>query len=192
MITQSRLKKVLEYDSESGVFIWKVSHKRIRAGKVAGNVHKNTGYVQITIDAIWHSAHRLAFLYMTGAFPEKYTDHINGVRHDNRWRNLRPVTSSENSRNKVMSKNNTSGITGVSWEKKAGKWRSLIYFDGQQQFLGYFDHLFEAAAARRSAELKHDYHPNHGRIAFGSRENRRPISNRANLTARIGIKRIPG
>lgn len=192
MITQSRLKKVLEYDSESGVFTWKVSHARIRAGKVAGTTHKTTGYIRIRIDQISHLAHRLAFLYMKGDFPDNYTDHINGITHDNRWRNLRPVTSAENSRNMAKYKTNTSGITGVSWEKKAGKWRSEIYFDGQQQFLGYFDHLFEAAAARRSAELKHDYHPNHGRIAFGSRENRRPISNRANLTARIGIKRIPG
>jgi len=190
MITQARLKEVLAYDSESGLFTWKVSRNGVSAGKVAGNVHKNTGYVAIKIDYIVHSAHRLAFLYMTGAFPENQTDHINGVTHDNRWRNLRPVTISENLRNQAKGKNNRSGITGVCWEKRCRKWRSTINIDGKQKHIAYFDHLFEAVAARKSAELEYGYHPNHGRIAFGSRENRRPISNRANLTARIGIKRI--
>ena len=190
MITQSRLKKVLEYDSESGVFIWKVSHKRISGGKVAGTTHKTTGYIRIRIDQISHLAHRLAFLYMKGDFPNNYTDHINGVTHDNRWRNLRPVTNAENSRNMAKYKTNTSGITGVYWDKKSGKWRSRIYFDGKSKSLGCFDHIFEAVAARKSAELEYGYHPNHGRIAFGSRENRRPISNRAEVTGRIGIKRI--
>tara|TARA_R110002153_G_scaffold14440_3_gene52387 strand:+ start:1928 stop:2500 length:573 start_codon:yes stop_codon:yes gene_type:complete len=190
MITQSRLKEVLAYDSESGVFIWKVSRGNIRAGKVAGTTQKGTGYVRIAIDAGLHSAHRLAFLYMNGDFPENHTDHINGIPDDNRWENLRPVTNAENHRNMAKYKNNRSGITGVCWNKRNGKWCSVIVANGKQKHIGYFDHLFEAVASRRSAELEHDYHPNHGRIAIGSRENRRPISNRAEVTGRVGIKRI--
>ena len=189
MITQSRLKEVLAYDFESGVFTWKVSRNGIRDNKVAGAKNKH-GYIYIQIDTKLHLAHRLAFVYMTGDFPENQTDHINGVRNDNRWRNLRPVTRSENLRNQAKAKNNRSGITGVSWEKRAGKWRAKIMANGKQKHIGYFDNLFEAVAARKSAELEHDFHPNHGRIAIGSRENRRPISNRAEVTGRVGIKRI--
>lgn len=187
MITQSRLKEVLDYDSDSGFFIWKVSRGSGRAGNVAGYLHTQ-GYIRIVIDSRLHFAHRLAFLYMTGVFPENHTDHINGITHDNRWENLRPVTASENGRNQAKPKNNTSGITGVCWNKKSGVWQSGIRVDGKASHLGLFDHIFEAAAARKSAEIKHDFHPNHGRIAIGSRENRRPISNR--VTGRVRIKLI--
>jgi hypothetical protein len=85
-----------------------------------------------------YMAHRLAWLYMTGAFPKEQIDHINLDRADNRWRNLREATQSQNRANVSAYANNTSGIKGVNWDKRAGKWRAQIYIAGRKTLLGMF------------------------------------------------------
>lgn len=96
-----------ESNTESGLFYWLVANSnRIAVGDIAGNKDRD-GYIRIGINGNNYPAHRLAWLYMTGSFPTKQLDHINHIRDDNRWLNMREVDNRENSRNHSISKNNT-------------------------------------------------------------------------------------
>ena len=92
-------------------------------------------------------------------------DHINGDRLDNRIENLRPVTRQENLKNQKRSIANTSGVTGVYWDRETGKWRALIRIGGKVKTIGRFLSFEEAVMARKEAERKNGYHANHGRVA---------------------------
>ena len=82
-LTQERLKELLHYDPETGYFTWKISpNNAVKVGSVAGTSMNN--YIRIIIDHKAYLAHRLAFLYMEGYFPEHEVDHINRIRDDNR------------------------------------------------------------------------------------------------------------
>lgn len=162
-ITQERLKKLLDYDPLTGVFTWKVSKsKSIRIGRIAGFINF-FGYRMISIDNKQYREHRLAWLYIYGEFPQHGTDHVNHVRNDNRISNLRDVKQSENVRNAEMRKDNTSGITGVSWDKRDNKWHAQIKVDRRSTCIYSGDDFFEACCRRKSAEIKYGYHENHGR-----------------------------
>jgi hypothetical protein len=140
-LPQKRLKEVLSYSKENGVFTWiKKTHpsvSKIRVGQVAGTL--NNGYVQINIDGFSYLAHRLVWLYVHGEFPqgekEHYIDHINGKRADNRFENLKVSSLVNNQRNQKRNSVNTSGITGVyrvevwngSKTKLNGYWRANWY-----------------------------------------------------------------
>ena len=125
MLTIEQLKEVLDYNPDTGLFTWIKSTQQTKAGSVAGN-KTNQGYIRISVKRKRYLAHRLAYLYMTGHFPENFIDHINHIRHDNRWTNLRDATSSQNQANQVNPKNNTSGYKGVSWHKSTKKWLAKI------------------------------------------------------------------
>ena len=106
-------------------------------------------------------AHRLAWLYVHGEFPEDHTDHINGVKDDNRIVNLRAVTEVENGKNLPIRKDNTSGLPGVYWSKRDQTWQVRV----QTKHYGYFQSKFEAAARSFSVYKELGFHPNHGRPA---------------------------
>jgi hypothetical protein len=158
----------LDYDPETGVFLWRYCDDMPRrwntryAGTVAG-VDVGNGYRRIGIGGKMHGAHRLAWLIVTGEWPDAEIDHINGDRSDNRIANLREVSCTENGRNKAMPKNNTSGVIGVGWDSGAGKWRAAIGVAGRNIFLGLFTDIASAIAARKAAEIAYGFHPNHGR-----------------------------
>ena len=101
MLNQKRLKEVLTYDSETGIFVWR-SKKSRNKGKVAGHL-RSDGYVAITVDSKLYRAHRLAWLYVHSYFPEHDIDHMNGVRDDNRLVNLREASRACNLQNKMIS-----------------------------------------------------------------------------------------
>ena len=146
MITQSRLKELLHYNPETGIFTRIASCRRPDLiGKKAGSI-KARGYVSIMIDGHHYLAHRLAFLYMTGLMPES-SDHINRVRDDNRWVNIRVATPSQNMMNRSIFKNNKSGFRGVSWKNREQKWVANIRVDGKQKQLGTFICKHEANKA---------------------------------------------
>ena len=167
MIDQNRLKEVFSYNEHTGKFIRLIAlSNRVKVGDIAGYGH-STGYKQISIDGNQYFSHRLAWLYVHGKWPEHEIDHINGIRDDNRIENLRCVDRQENSRNTAVNKNNTSGVSGVSWCKHHKKWFSRIFISHTAQSLGYFTNFFDAVCARKSAENKHGFHPNHGRENFG-------------------------
>jgi hypothetical protein len=110
-----------------------------------------------------YCAHRMAWLLMTGSWPADEIDHINHVKDDNRWGNLREATHQQNMKNQKMSRLNVSGYTGVSWHRGKKLWEAYIHGDvGKIIPLGSYIDLEAAVAARRAAEIKYDYHPNHG------------------------------
>jgi HNH endonuclease/AP2 domain len=155
MITQERLKDLLHYDTETGVFTWIVTagrHDRWKAGRVAGSLSK--GYLCIRVDGKLHFAHRLAWLYVYGEFPPKHTDHINGDKSDNRISNLRACSSSVNMHGvKRKLTTNTTGHAGVSYDKTRDKYAAYAWLDNKKVFIGRYGSLEEAVSARKVAEL---------------------------------------
>jgi hypothetical protein len=164
-LTQAYLKSILHYDPETGIFInRKVRQGSTRAFSVAGCIGSH-GYLSIRISRMLYLSHRLAFLYMTGKFPAKYVDHIDGDKLNNRWANLRDVSMQQNLRNAVRPTTNTSGVVGVRWNTQCNKWTARIHVSGRSVYLGIFDEFEKAVCARKSAEVKFNFHPNHGRMA---------------------------
>lgn len=158
MITQSELKEVLDYNPDTGVFIWlKSNGNRAKVGNVAGA--KRRGYIRIQIKEKMYSAHRLAYLYMTGNFPENFIDHINHIRDDNRWVNLRDATDSQNGANRPKFKNNTSGYKGVCWHKRDKKWCAKIQYMKKSIHIGYYTTPQEASEAykKKAIELYREF-----------------------------------
>jgi hypothetical protein len=146
MITQDELKKFIHYNPLTGVFTRLVSlHPRIPAGGVTGSTTR-TGYVHIGVLGRSYPAARLAWLYMTGSFPKGQIDHINRLRNDNRFNNLRDVTQTQNNYNTGLYKNNTSGFKGVQKTKK-GEYRAGARVDGVQTHIGTYATAEEASQA---------------------------------------------
>jgi len=163
MITRKRLKQIFHYCPETGIFTRLIVVGT--RGKVGDSVgcDSGRGYRCIRIDSKTYSSHRLAYLYMTGKFPDDEIDHISGDRTDNRWCNLRAVTRNENLKNQKTPSNNKSGVIGVHWSASGSKWYAQITANGIQKHLGCFDDLSVAKEARKKAEIDHGFHQNHGR-----------------------------
>jgi hypothetical protein len=149
-LTADRLRQVASYDPKTGRFTWLQARRKCSPGAEAGNVEKNR-YVRIKIDYCLYYAHRLAWLYMTGAWPENQIDHKNNNKSDNRWENLREATQKQNSQNWPAK---LTGRIGVSMHKRSGLWRARIRIDGVEHSLGYFKTVEAAASAREAAETR--------------------------------------
>ena len=146
-LTPERVKDILHYDPLTGVFTWlKAESNRIHIGDTAGSPNW-TGYFYTRISGKKYSLHRLAWLYTYGAWPKEEIDHINGRRGDNRICNLREATHAQNCKNLSLSKSNTSGFRGVSWDAKRKKWCAIIVVNYRHNRLGYFDTPEAASAA---------------------------------------------
>jgi len=164
MITQDRLKELLHYDECTGHFTWAIDiGRRVKAGDTAGCID-GLGYSAIGIDGRKYKAHRLAFMYVNGRFPVGQADHINHIKTDNRWENLRDVSRSDNCKNRGLLRSNTSGITGVVCHKSSCRWQAQIMHDGRNVHLGLFTNKSDAIKARIAAEEKYKYHKNHGKV----------------------------
>ena len=148
-ITAERLREVLDYNPESGEFRWLLAtNSMVRVGMIAGSINRG-GYSLICIDGGRYLAHRLAFLFMTGKFPELDVDHTDGDTANNSWTNLREATVSENHANSRRRCDNTSGHKGVSFRKASQNWCAQIQVNGRKMYLG----LFESAEAAHAAYL---------------------------------------
>jgi hypothetical protein len=152
-LTQARLKELLHYNPDTGVFTWLASPRGGWAGKTAG--YASNGYRRLRINERQYLAHCLAWLYMTGSWPSKQIDHINADRSDNRISNLRLATRSQNGANARRRVDNTSGAKGVSWHRITGKWSASLAVNGRQYHLGLFDSTAEASAAYAAAAERH-------------------------------------
>jgi hypothetical protein len=157
MLTQQELMRNLHYDPASGIFVRiATASPNAQMGTIAGSVKQN-GYRRINVRYASHAAHRLAFLYMTGEFPPEVVDHINGIRDDNSWANLRAISQAENQRNRCLPKSNTSGACGVYWKKPRRRWEASIIVNQVTRFLGHFPTKAEAIAARKLAEVQYGF-----------------------------------
>jgi len=161
ILTREYLRSILNYDLLTGDFIWRVIRKGVKKDKIAGGVDSN-GYHNIYIDGRNYRAHRLAFLYVLGFIPE-YIDHINQVKLDNRWINLRPTTKSLNARNTKRYNTNTSNHVGVCWVPRYQKWLAQIVVNYKQLYLGRFDDINDAITARKAADIKYGFSDLHGK-----------------------------
>lgn len=138
-LTAEYVSSILCYTKNTGIFTWQdrndISPRgKRKTGKVAGFTRKKDGYVQIKINDAPYLAHRLAYLYVTGNWPEFEIDHKNNNRADNRWDNLRPATYIEQSRN-ASQRYNTSHPKGV-FKQRSGKWGARIKVDKKVIYLG--------------------------------------------------------
>lgn len=156
-LTQKRLKDLLHYDPETGIFTWVKSNSNVVCvGDVAGCRH-HTGYNHIGVDGKVYNASRLAYLYMEGYLPEHEVDHKDRDRTNDRWSNLRHISHCCNSKNRGVFKNNSSGVTGVYLHKQFKKWCAGIRVNGRQLHLGVFKDKAAAVMARWEAEKTHKF-----------------------------------
>jgi len=129
-LTQRRLKEVLDYDPEIGIFTWKKPTSfRVKGGEVAGRINPTTGHRDIGLDGVRYHASRLAYLYVEGVFPPPLVeiDHINRIPSDDKYSNLRPVSRTQNEMNKGLSIRNNSGVVGVYFDKERGKFKTQLH-----------------------------------------------------------------
>lgn len=164
-LTQAKVREVLTYCPLTGKLTWRVARGRCAAGSPAG-YDADRGYKGVRVFGKMMYVHRVAFLYMAGYLPPE-VDHINGIRDDNRWVNLRASNRLDNSKNMQMPTTNKSGVLGVFWNRGKNKWTARIKVQQRDFHLGHFSCLEDAAAARREAEATHGFHENHGRVGQG-------------------------
>jgi hypothetical protein len=158
-LTAARLKELLNYDPETGVFTWASSpHRNDLVGKQAGGV-TDRGYIKIRLDGIKHRAHRLAWMYVHGHWPKDRIDHINGDTTDNRIANLREAMQHENGQNRRVSKSSAAGLLGVC-KQQNNKWVAVICLHRKRHYLGTFATPEEAHQAYLQAKaVMHEFNP---------------------------------
>ena len=177
-IDPETLRKTLDYNPVSGSLIWKnrdrswfksnasyTRYHKLSAGKPALTADNGEGYLTGTLLGNRVKAHQVIWLMVYGESPPKgyEIDHINGIRSDNRLENLRCVKKEDNAKNQSLSERNQTGVLGVSFYKPNKKWLARINALKKTKFLGYFDSFEEACKARKDAEIKYNYHENHGK-----------------------------
>lgn len=161
-ITQQRLRELLDYDVSNGAFTWRTSNKRrIKAGQTAGSYNKVTGYLSINCDNMSFLVHRLVWIYMYGDIPVgMYIDHVDNDKLNNRIENLRLCTKLQNKQNSSVSEKSKSGIKGVYWIEKLGKYLVCVGLNGKMIKVGYYTNKEDAITASNNARLLH-----HGEFA---------------------------
>lgn len=177
-LTAQQVRKLLRYDPDTGELFWLPRPREMfrawgdyKAWNARyANVQAFTsdcgkGYYIGSIHDRKYKAHRVIWLMQTGEWPTDEIDHINGIRGDNRWANLRVVSRAKNCRNMGLRPQNTSGVTGVRWSERDQKWRARIKVDGITKSLGHFDTIEAAAEARAAANIAYGYSPRHGTAA---------------------------
>lgn len=150
--TAERVRQLLHYEAESGIFTWIRKTGSMGSGAMAGTSHKE--YINIQVDGRQYKAHRLAVLWVTGAWPDGEIDHKDGDGKNNRWENLRLAPSRFfNMQNKRRPhKNNSTGFLGVS--PQDGRFRARITANGKKLCLGLHETAESAYAAYVEAKRK--------------------------------------
>lgn len=168
--------KLLRYEPETGHLFWlprpremfksEAQFKRFNTryeGKQALARTDNEGYKVGTVTYITCKAHRVIWAIVHGEWPDGAIDHINGSKSDNRIKNLRVVSTAINARNAKKRRNNTSGVNGVDWHPRHAKWSARIMVCGKRKWLGGFESIEDAIAARKSAEQGNGFTERHGK-----------------------------
>lgn len=143
ILTAKELRDVVHYDADTGNFTRKDPKLRSCTGTIPKNPKR--AYLNICINYKIYKAHRLAWLYIYGEWPNGQIDHINGDKLDNRILNLRTATNAQNKQNSRKARSDSkSGLLGATWYTKGNKWRASIQVDGKKKHLGYFATAEEA------------------------------------------------
>lgn len=138
-MNQELLKTLLRYSPETGEFFWiNPTCRSTKPLSRAGSSDRH-GYIRISLCRRSYQAHRLAWLYVYGRFPDHLIDHINGDRQDNRISNLRQATNKQNCENQKLHATNKSGYRGVVLHKRTGKWQAQVRHNGVNLYLGLYD-----------------------------------------------------
>ncbi len=166
-LTADQLKEFLRYDPATGKFLWiKTPFRKSQfLGKTAGCVASN-GYISIKLLGTVHYAHRLAWLYMTGAWPPHHIDHRNTDRSDNRWNNIRKGGYGVNAQNRTANRGTRLGLKGVHYNDAVFRRKPFgakIGLNGKTYRLGYFSTPEEAHEAYCRAAVK--YYGEYARFA---------------------------
>jgi hypothetical protein len=150
-LTAAELRELLDYDPNTGIFAWKT---RLRNGVQPGDRAGTTlnGRAVIRIRGRSYRAHRIAYCWMTGLWPQGYVDHRNGNIADNRWENLRAVTCAQNRANSRVQRSNRLGVKGVRYIERNGHPFMATF---RHRYLGCFATLDEAQAAYERAAEDH-------------------------------------
>lgn len=154
-LNQEQLKLILHYNPDTGVFTYLKKNTRNNIGDIAGKNNKR--YPSIYIDGKNYLVHRLAFLYMNGEWPKKEIDHINRVKSDNRWANLRECTHAENQMNVGITSRNKSGYKGIIYRAYCDCWQAIISVNKKRISLGFFKNKEDAINAYESSAKKYHH-----------------------------------
>jgi hypothetical protein len=172
-LTAEYVRECLDYDPETGLFKWKtrpLEHFKDKRSWAAWNTKYankktgmtcSTGYLDIRVNNRLYRAHRLAWLIVYGKWPDNQIDHNDGKRDNNKIDNLSDVPHHVNGKNQKLRITNTSGHQGVSLRKN-NTWIARITVNNKDLYLGSFKNIEEAIKVRKSAEIEHGFHANHG------------------------------
>lgn len=154
--TAERVRALLEYNPNTGEFTHRVDRGNRRAGQPAGGINAE-GRKTIAIDGVVYVGSRIAWLYMTGAWPQHQIDHIDTDKSNDRWVNLRDVPGVVNAQNirKPQNREQKSKFLGARWCSTRQKWKAAIRVDRKEKWLGYFDTDQEASEAFIAAKRKY-------------------------------------
>jgi hypothetical protein len=169
-ISAEYIRECVIYDPLTGLFTWR--HRPLRhfmsvrsynmwnakhAGREPSRSVNSRGYMGIMINKTKHQAHRIAWLYMTGGMPKLDVDHIDGIKTNNKFENLRLATRAENGRNRGHNKNSAIGIKGVHWSKSNKRWISQIGKGRKKLYLGSFENPEDASYIAAAKELHGEF-----------------------------------
>lgn len=176
MTDTKTLRTILDYNTETGDLVWKKRPRHLFSSDNAMNAWNaryagtpalasldTAGYQQGSLLNRKVRKHRVIWQLMTGEVPD-VIDHINGVKTDNRWRNIRNVSLAENHKNSGIPRDNKSGQLGVHWDRRRRKWIAKITVSRKIIHLGTHAEKADAVFARKAAERLYRFHENHGQI----------------------------
>lgn len=157
-----RIAELIRYEPNTGEFWWLPSAVRQRRSDRRAGCVNTRGYCQIRYSGRQVFAHRLAWFIVHGKLPDGEIDHIDGNRSNNRITNLRDVPVSVNRRNAKRAANNSSGVTGVHWDKRRGRWRVNVCVEGKRKYLGMFSGIIEAERVVKAFRAANGFTERHG------------------------------
>jgi len=163
-LTPEIVDMVLKYDPITGTLTWCSKHhsKRVVVGSRAGNLHKSTGYREVTVFGVKYPEHVICWFLYHRKWPAGQIDHANHKRDDNRISNLNDLTFLQNMRNRAQMKNTVSGMQGIWFNKKRNRWVAEITMDGKKVYQKSFTEQSKALEARRLKLIELGFHENHG------------------------------
>lgn len=155
--TQERVRELFDYDPNTGELTWAIDVRggqgaiRVKRGTTVGAFNSTNGYLQTQVDKKFIYLHRIIWIWMEGYAPEHQIDHINRVRTDNRWCNLREINQSCNNINCKIRSDNVSGVKGVG-KFRINQWRVRVHLGVKEIHIGVYDDFTEAVAHRLAME----------------------------------------